>query len=86
MFLHNARVQQDISGLADVLRRLQMGMNNLVIQKLNTDKVGELFLRLQRSIENTIREIHREKNPANGLLDKRMKRNELELYFQKSRF
>jgi hypothetical protein len=47
----------DFAGLADTRRRLQMGMDNLVRQKLNTDKVGRTFLRMAGSIEKTMRQM-----------------------------
>lgn len=82
-FLRQSFLKHDVQGLTDVLRRLQMGMNNLVEQRLNTEKVGVLFLRLQRSIENTIRDIHREKNSG---MKKQDQRNDLELFLKRKRW
>ena len=97
-FLKICFLSHDVSALVDVLRRLQMGMNNLVEQKLNTDKVNQLFIRLQRSVENTIRDIHRAKNPnplfassdkslqAIHLADKKQKQAALENFLHKARY
>lgn len=98
-FLTEAKQKRDVNGLTDIYRRLQMGMDNLVQQKLNTEKVGQLFLRLQRSLELTIRDIHRTINPnplfnavdksghtAQALADKRRKQSELETFLKKARY
>lgn len=97
-FLLRALAAEDVSGLTDVLRRLQMGMSNLAEQKLNTDKVSSLFLRLQRSVENTLRDIHRKKNPnplftssdkrlhSHHMADKKQKQQELEQFLHKVRY
>ncbi len=97
-FLTKARDAGDILGLVDVLRRLQMGMDNLVKQKMNTEKVNVLFIRLQRSVENTIRDIHRKQNPnplytnsdpalhARHIGDKKKKQEDLERFLRKARF
>lgn len=97
-FLAEALRRRDVAGLTDVLRRLAMGMDNLVQQKLNTDKINVLFLRLQRSVENTIRDIHRLKNPnplfvisdkalhKDHIEDKRRKQQELERFLHKVRY
>ena len=97
-FLTTALREQNVSGLVDVLRRLQMGMDNLVAQKLNTEKVCTLFIRLQRSVENTIRDIHRRQNPnplfitsdkvlhGDHLAEKKAKQQELERFMRKVRF
>jgi len=97
-FLSRALDSDDVPGLTDVLRRLQMGMDDLVRQKLNTERVNVLFLRLQRSVENTLRDIHRKKyaNPLytssdkalhrDHLEDKRRKQRELETFLRKVRY
>lgn len=97
-FLTEARAKRDIAGLVDVLRRLEIGMDNLVSQKLNTDKIAFFFLRLQRSIEITIREIHRTINPnplfnatdkslhAQHMADKKRKQHDLELFLKRARY
>ena len=97
-FLSRALARSDVSGLTDVLRRLQMGMDNLAVQKLNTEEISILFLRLQRSVENTLKEIHRAKNPnplfttsdpqlrSKHIADKQRKAHELELFLKKARY
>ena len=62
-FLTKCYEAQDVATLVDVFRRLQMGMDKLVKEKLNTEKMNEFFIRLQRSIEITMKRIYREKNP-----------------------
>lgn len=59
---------QDINGLTEVRRRLQQGMAEVEKKKLNTEKIAEFFVRLQRSIDITIKKIYRAKNP-NPLYD-----------------
>ena len=97
-FLTKSLAACDVAGLVDVLRRLQMGMDNLVRQKLNTEKVNTFFIRLQRSVENTLRDIHRKQNPnplfsksdpalrARHLADKKKKQEDLERFMRKVRF
>lgn len=53
----------NITDLTTVLYGLQQGMAELARQKLNTEKVSVFFIRLCRSIENTIHQIVREKDP-----------------------
>lgn len=97
-YLTRARDTGDVQGLADTLRRLEIGMDNLVQQKLNVEKMNVFFLRLQRSIENTLKEIYRRKN-ANPLWnakdktlhekflkDKQQKNHELEAFLRKVRY
>jgi hypothetical protein len=38
-------------------------MDHLVKQKLNTEKVAAWFIRMQRSVENTMKDILREQMP-----------------------
>jgi hypothetical protein len=63
-YLRRSRRKQDIAGLTDTLHRVQVGMDNLAKAKLNTEQVAAIFVRIQRSIENTIREIIKEKIPS----------------------
>jgi hypothetical protein len=95
-FLTQCFRSQDISTLIKTRYGLQVGMNDLVKQKLNSEKMIQFFLRLERSIEKTITKIVREKTPNpcdNPLLashsiefkDEKNKRdNELELFLRKS--
>lgn len=54
---------RDINGLNTMRRRLQIGMRDVAKKKLNTEKIDLFFLRLQTSIEKTIRQVYRMKNP-----------------------
>ena len=51
----------DVSGLVRLRKRMQLGMDKLVKAKLNDEKICIWFIRTQRSIENTIKEILRSK-------------------------
>lgn len=95
-FLTSCLQKQDITLLIKTRYGLQVGMADLVKQKLNSEKMIEFFLRLERSIENTIKKIVREKNPnpcdnpleAHRFLqfsaNKKQRDHELELFFKKS--
>lgn len=63
LFLTNCFKKRDIEKLAITRRRLQAGMAIAAKKKLNTEKVIHLFIRLQNSIENTIKRIVRAKDP-----------------------
>lgn len=58
----------DVSGLIKLRKRLQLGMEKLTKDKMNDEKISVFFIRIQRSIENTIKEILRSKiyNPLDG--------------------
>lgn len=97
-YLRRSLRNEDVAGLTSTLRRLQMGMDRLVKQKLNTERVSVLFIRLQRSIENTLRDIHRAKNPnplfhhddrslyKEHIKDKHEKQAAFERYLKKERY
>lgn len=53
----------DLKQLAETRRRLQAGMALAAKKKLNSDDIVMLFIRMQRSIEDTMRKIIREKIP-----------------------
>jgi hypothetical protein len=71
-------------------------MSDLVKKKLNSEKMVEFFLRLERSIEKTIQKIVREKTPNpcdNPLIasasiqfkdEKKQRDHELELFLKQS--
>jgi hypothetical protein len=96
IFLHNCYLKRDIQKLARTRYQLQAGMSDLSKKKLNTEKMINWFLRLQTSIEKTIKKILREKNPnpcdnsliasdhAEFKVDKNKRDHELELFFKKS--
>lgn len=62
-FLNECFDNQDSNRLARMRRALQVGMDDLVKKKLNNDAIDIWFLRLQKSIENTIVKISRFRNP-----------------------
>lgn len=62
-FLRNCLAKRDIAKLVETRRRLQRGMDIAAKQKLNTEKVCLLFIRLQRSLEKTMKAIVRERDP-----------------------
>ena len=54
---------QDIQGLKKVYKGVQIDMNELVKKKMADDKLNEFFIRITRSIENTLKQILRQKYP-----------------------
>lgn len=62
-FLTNCFRKRDLEKLATTRRRLQVGMSIAAKKKLNSEKVILLFIRLQKSIEDTMRKIIRAKDP-----------------------
>ena len=53
----------DIHNLKKVYKGIQISMNDLVKKKIADDKLNNFFLRIQRSIEQTLKRILREKYP-----------------------
>lgn len=62
-FLALCLAKHDVKTLMRVRYQLQAGMADLSKKKLNTEKMILWFIRLQNSIENTIKQIVREKDP-----------------------
>ena len=62
-FLTTCLANNDINELIKVLYGIQVGMRDLSIQGLNTDKVTQWFIRLQRSLEKTAKQIIQKKYP-----------------------
>jgi hypothetical protein len=97
-FLAVCHKNQDLNNLEKVLYGVQLGMNDLVKKKMNTEKMIGWFIRIQRSIERTMRDIIREKEPSplddpsneskfgHKLSDKRERDNEIEKYLKGVRF
>jgi hypothetical protein len=95
-FLSACHKCHDIKTLAKTRYALQAGMVDLSKKKMNTDKMIIWFIRLQKSVEDTMKLIIREKNPNpcdNPLKahkniefkDKKSERDhELELFLKKS--
>jgi hypothetical protein len=96
LFLTNCHLKQDLSTLLRTRYQLQAGMTDLAKKKLNSEKMIDWFLRLQTSIEKTIKLIVRDKNPNpcdNPLIaadniqykDEKTKRDqELELFLKRT--
>lgn len=97
-FLSACLENKDLLSLEKVLYGIQLGMQDLAKKKLNTEKINIWFLRLQRSLERTIRDIIRSKephaldNPFNKekfghLIDSKKKRDmDIERHLRKIRF
>lgn len=62
-FLSVCLEYRDLPSLEKVLYGIQVGMDKLVKEKLNTDKVNLVFVRMQKSIEDTMKKILKLKNP-----------------------
>ena len=62
-FLTNCLTNGDINTLTMTRYGLQAGMDDLAKKKLNTEKMILWFIRLQRSLEKTIKDILRKKEP-----------------------
>lgn len=62
--LTKAMVQEDVEKLKSTLYGIQAGMDSLVKQGLNTDKISAIFVRMQRSIEITFKKILVQKYPC----------------------
>ena len=73
LFLDNCLNKRDINRLTQVMYGLQVGMDDLAKQKLNTDEICVWFTRLIRSVEKTVKSILREKYPLPN--DKNNKEN-----------
>lgn len=98
LFLSSCLSNRDLHSLEKVLYGIQLGMNDLSKDKMNTEKINAWFIRLQRSIERTMRDIIRLKNPHpldnplnkdkfGHMIDTKKKRDiELEKYLRKVRF
>lgn len=67
-FLLNCYRKADVNKLLTMRNAFQQGMNDVVKQKLESEKLSIFFIRIQRSIENTLKQIYRDKNP-NPLYD-----------------
>lgn len=63
LFLSTCLNNKNLQALEKVLYGIQLGMNDVANKGLNTDKINIFFIRLQRSLERTIRDIVRLKEP-----------------------
>lgn len=97
-FLLKCDQSNDVQTLSATRYGLQAGMAKLAQQKLNTDQVVNLYLRMLKSVEKTAKNIFRRKYPnplddatlsaeySHFLDDKRKRDQELELFFKKTGF
>jgi hypothetical protein len=97
-FLTQCLKNLDIEKLAVTRKRLQIGMDKCAKDKTNSDEVIKFFIRLQNSIEKTMKEILRIKrpNPCDDPLkamdhldakgEKNLRDNQLEDYLRKTGF
>lgn len=95
-FLTQCYSNHDISSLVKARYGIQAGMADLAKHKLNSPDMIDFFIRLERSIENTIKDIVREKNPnpydnplnkqiiSEAKSEKKQRDDDLELYLIKS--
>jgi len=63
-FLGNCLSRNDLQTLETMLYGIQLGMNDLAKKKMNTEKMCLWFIRLQRSLENTIKQVIRRRDPS----------------------
>lgn len=89
--------RRDLPSLEKVLYGIQKGMDDLVKQKLNTDKVNLVFVRMQKSIEDTMKKILKLKNPSpldnpfhkgtiQQSVEKKARDQQIEIYLRRVRF
>lgn len=95
-FLTNCLQKHDLNKLAETRKRLQAGMAIVAKKKMNTEKLILFFLRLQSSIENTVKKIVRETdpNPCDDPMkavkhlehkgEKKIRDNEMETFLKKT--
>lgn len=62
-FLAACLAKKNTEELEKVLYGIQLGMIDLCRKNMNTEKLSTFFLRLQRSIENTMKQILRAREP-----------------------
>lgn len=62
-FLTECLNKQQVNRLGRMRRALQIGMDDLVKKKISTTDIEIWFLRLQKSIEKTVRAIIRTRHP-----------------------
>lgn len=90
---------RNINELTKLLYQIQVGMDNLAKQKLNTPQIDEWFCRLTRSIEISAKRIIKSRHPMPGdnpLTDSKIKEsthaikkkrdNELKQFLKQSSF
>lgn len=63
-FLYRCLVKKDVNRLVATLKGIQIGMTDLANKNLNSQEIQVWFIRLQRSIENTLKQIYRDVYPT----------------------
>lgn len=61
-YLTRCEYQENVTSLVATYYGLQIGMQDAVRRKLNTPQIIEVFIRLQRSIEKTLRRMYKKKH------------------------
>lgn len=56
--------KKDVTRLQKLLYGIQVGMDNIVKNKMASDKIHSFFIRLQRSLENTAKIVFRSLYPS----------------------
>lgn len=84
-------MNKDVKTLSDTLYGIQVGMETISKNKLNTEKISIFYIRLERSLRNTLKQIWRDENPnplyknsnkdaeAHIIKDKKKKDEQLEI-------
>ncbi len=101
-FLTECHQKQDVNRLTKVMRGIQIGMDDAAKLHLPDDKIAVFYVRLLKSIENTMKQILRSKypNPRDNPLAarnpawadkkwqeiKRKRDHEFELFMRKASF
>lgn len=98
LFLSTCLSNGDLHSLEKVLYGIELGMNELAKKKLNTEKINIFFIRLQKSLERTIRDVIRLREPhpldepfnkdkfLHTIDSKRKRDQEIEKHLRKVRF
>lgn len=89
--LSDALIREDIMLLQKLLYGIQAGMSDAAKNKHNTRDIVDLFIRLQRSIENTAKKIYRKRFPnpcddpflAGKFLDRREAKRKRDAEFER---
>lgn len=63
-WLNKCESTNDLNELSKRLKGIQIGMDDITKQKLNGEKICVWFLRLQKSIEKTMKNILKKKYPS----------------------
>jgi len=83
-YLGDCYRKKDVHSLTDMMRRLQVGMDNAVKKNIVNEGLSVTFCRWIKSIENTLKMIYRDDNP-NPLYDSRNVNKYSDNYLQEKR-